>query len=435
MAVLLSSAALVRAQRVTAQTKSASAVLSPAQMFAAAEKAERRGDFTAAEAIYRALTADRSMAFRNEARFRLGMLLARKRRYTQAAVLFRKVLDEEPTAQRVRLELAYALAKMGDEDAARREIRAAQAGGLPAEVAQLVDRFSAALRSQKPFGGSFEVAIASDSNINRATRSDTLGTVLGNFILDKSAKAHSGEGLAVSGEAYCRLPLGKNSALLVSATGFGDYYRQSKFDDVNPVLRAGPELALERVRVDIAAGIGRRWFGTHPFTDSVGGKVDLIYPVSSVTQFRLTATGDHLTNHFDALESGSVFSGTAVLEQSISERAGIGLAFAGARRALRDRGYSTTSVQATLFGYREIAHTTIATSLSIGRLVADRRLLLFPEKRSEWLFRGTFGATMRQFTFAGFAPTAQLTVERNHSTVELYDYNRTALELGVTRAF
>jgi hypothetical protein len=67
--------------------------------------------------------------------------------------------------------------------------------------------------------------------------------------------------------------------------------------------------------------------------------------------------------------------------------------------------------------------------------VADKRLLLFPKKRSEWLLRGIIGATFRQLTVRDFAPTVQLTLERNLSSVELYDYRRVALEIGIIRAF
>ena len=70
---------------------------------------------------------------------------------------------------------------------------------------RLVDRYSAALRAQKPLGASFELAIAPDSNINRATRSDTLGTVLGDFTLNQDAQARSGVGLALRGQVYGRL--------------------------------------------------------------------------------------------------------------------------------------------------------------------------------------------------------------------------------------
>jgi hypothetical protein len=47
----------------------------------------------------------------------------------------------------------------------------------------------------------------------------------------------------------------------------------------------------------------------------------------------------------------------------------------------------------------------------------------------------SLGATLRQFTFAGFAPVTRLVIERNHSTIEFHDFKRTRTEFGVVRPF
>lgn len=434
MAFAIAAAAMVAPPQPSLATSNA-IVLSPAEMFRLAEEAQQRGDIAAAEILYRALTADKSLQLRNEARFRLAMIYATQREYTQSVPLLRQILDEQPSAQRVRLELARILVLLGDVVDARRELKAARAVGLPPDVAQLVDRFSAALRSEKSFGGSVNLALTSDTNINRATRSDTLGTVIGDFVLDKDAKARSGEGVTFDGEVYRRVDLGTDASLLGSLSGSGYFYGDKQFDDVALVAKMGPELQLLRSRVIFSAVIGRRWFGGQLFTSSVGAAFDLTRPLSSVAQFRVSATADHIIDHENSLETGEEVSGTTTVEKALSARTGVGIALTGVRRALRDSGYSTTSGQATVFGYREFGKTTLAASLSLGRLLADKRLLLFPERRSEWFSRGILGATFGQFTVQGFAPTVRLTFERNRSTVGLYDYKRTALDFGLTRAF
>lgn len=409
--------------------------LTPAGMFELAEQAANTADISTAEAIYRALASNPSVEIRSEARFRLALLVAREGKLADGATLLRQVLDEQPGAQRVRVELAGLLATMGDISGARRELRAAQAGGLPPEVAQMVDRFSAALRARKPLGGSLAVALASDSNINRATRSDTLGTIIGDFLLDEEAKALSGRGLAIDGQGYGRIPLGTQHSVLMSLSGSADLYRKSRFNDVTVVARAGPELSLGRARLNLSGGAGRRWFGGQAYTTSTGARFDVTHPIWSAAQIRASGAADRVRNHRNALESGWLFSGSTGLEIALSPRSGVGVALGGLRRSARDSGYSTTAGQVTLFAYREIARMTVTGSASVGRLEADKRLFLYPEKRSETLFRGTIGTTMRQLTFRGFAPTAQLTLERNRSSVEIYDYRRTAFELGITRAF
>src|SRR5262249_27138482 len=141
--------------------------------------------FADAERIYRALARDPDPDLRAEARFRLGMMLATQHRYRAAAIAFRTLLDEKPGANRVRLELARVLALMGDDDAARRQLRQAQSMGLPPDVAVTVGRFANALRTSRPVGGSIELSLVPDSNINRATKAATVDTVIAPLTLDR----------------------------------------------------------------------------------------------------------------------------------------------------------------------------------------------------------------------------------------------------------
>lgn len=409
--------------------------LAPAAMFHVAEEAVRNADISTAETIYRALASNPSIEIRSEAKFRLALLIGKEGRLADGATLLRQVLDEQPGAQRVRVELAGLLAMMGDISAARREIRAAQAGGLPPEVAQMIDRFSVALRAHKPVGGSFSLAVASDSNINRATRSDTLGTIIGDFVLDEEAKAHSGRGLAFDGQGYGRVHLGGDHSMLFSLSGSADLYKKSRFNDVTVLARAGPELRLGSARLNLSGGAARRWFGEEPYTTSIGAGFDITRPILSIAQVRASGTGDRVRNHRNALESGWQFAGSTAVEFALSPRSGAGVAVSGIRRSLRDAGYSTTAGQVTVFGYRDLGRMTLTASASAGRLEADRRLFLYPDKRSETLLRGTLGATVRQLTFRGFAPTAKLTLERNRSSIAIYDYRRAAFEIGIARAF
>jgi hypothetical protein len=78
---------------------------------------------------------------------------------------------------------------------------------------------------------------------------------------------------------------------------------------------------------------------------------------------------------------------------------------------------------------------TLYLSGGVRRTEGDARLFLFTDRRREWLYQASAGATFRRVTFHGLAPTVRLTFERNVSTVGIYDYRRLAAEIGVTRAF
>jgi hypothetical protein len=218
---------------VDSSPKSAGIGLSAAQVFALADKAREKRDFATAEMAYRALSQDPNLEIRTEARFRLGMMLVDDfKRHSDAAVEFCRILDDKPAAARVRLKLARMQAALGNFTAARKELRAAQAAGLPPAVEQMVRFYSRALNARKPFGGSIELALAPDSNINRATRSNTLGTVIGDFALDKDGQAKSCLGGNFQGQGYARIGIEPGADLLVRASGSAVVYGKAGFNDV-----------------------------------------------------------------------------------------------------------------------------------------------------------------------------------------------------------
>jgi hypothetical protein len=411
-------------------------VLTPAQMVKLAELAASRGDLPMASRIYAALERNPDSDIRAEARFRHAKQLLGEKRNRDAALLLRSLVDEKPDAAAARLELAHALDLMGEADAALRELRAVQSGGLPPAVARLVDRYSQALRASRPVGASFEIALAPDSNINRATRSSSLGTVFGDFDIDQQSKAKSGTGLSLHGQAFRRLRLGAgDNSLLFRVSGFADVYRKMDFNDIALDAAGGPELRMGRNQINFELGATQHWFGQKPFMRSARLGAVWARPIGSRMQVRLTGTAALIDNQLNDLEDGKSYAGRIELERALSPTTGIGLNFSIDREALKDPGYATTGWRAGLIGWHDVGRMTFTAEGDFGKLNADERLLLFPDKRADRYYRFSVGATFRQLQFGGFAPLARFTIERNRSTIEFYDYRRARSEVGVVKAF
>jgi len=410
--------------------------LSAAQLFVYADTARDAGNFGVAEAAYRALSSNPDPELRTEARFRLGLMLAdRQQKYREAAVEFRRILDEKPGAARVRLELARMDAMLGNLGAARREMRAAQAAGLPPEVERMVRFYAAALQARKPVGGSIEIALAPDSNINRATRSDTLGTVLGTFALDQNARARSGLGLALRGQGYLRTGLDRRSSLLVRLDTSASLYRDPQFGDVIVSVQAGPEYRSGTDRITLSAGPTWRWYGAQPYSRAIGGDAALQHPMGAKAQGRIAAGIVHAANLRNSLQTADTFSLGAGYDRALSARFGGGLGLNASRTAARDPGYSDVTLGASAYVFREIGRTTLVVALGYNRLEADARLQLYPRRRTDDRFTATAGATWRALQWHGFAPITRLRWERGRSTVDIYGYRRVAAELGIASAF
>ena len=410
--------------------------LTPAQLFDFAEQAKARADFVTAETAYRALATNPDIEIRTEARFRLALMLADQlHRPAAAAIELREILDEKPKAARVRLELARMDAQLGRPGDAGRELRAAQAAGLPPEVQQLVRFYASAFEDQKPLGYSLGLAIAPDTNINRATKADTLGTIIGDFTLDENAKAQSGVGLALQGQVYGRLGIDEKTRLLVSASGRGSIYRQSQFNDVFAALQAGPERAVGRGRINLNASVSWRWYGGSPYSRALGGTASWRHPLGKRGRVQLGAAVSRDHSLRNALQDATDYSLSVQYDRAFSARFGGGLQLSSARGAARDPGYSTASGNAGIYLFREFGSITGVLNLGYGHLEADQRLFLYPRRRIENRYSAGLAVTFRSLRLGQFAPLARIGFERNKSTVEIYDYSRFSGELGLTASF
>ena len=405
------------------------------QLFELAARLEKRGDSRSSVAVLGLLEKDPNPDVRNEARYRHAVMMEAEGRDQDAAILLRKVLDEKPDAAAARLKLATMLQKMGDEGAALRELRALRTIDLPPTVARFVDRLSASLQATKPLGFQVEFALAPDTNINRATRSDTLGTVLGEFTLDEESKSKSGIGAALRGMAQARRPLTGKSSLVVRASGEARLYRDKDFNDISLDVSVGPEFQLGKTRFTAEAGVVQQWYGMDPYQFGLRLAGSATRSVGPTSQMRVDAGYRTVNNRLSNLQDGHGLSARVRYERALSPSTLVSMSIGLDRFKARDDAYSTRFIGGGISAYRDIGRMTLSAGVEVGILKSDERLLLLPEARDDRLIRFQLGSVFRQLTAGGFAPMMRFVVERNKSTVEYYDYTRKRTEFGVVRAF
>ncbi|MXO63840.1 tetratricopeptide repeat protein [Qipengyuania oceanensis] len=404
-------------------------------MLRLSQAALARGDRLLASRILEALLEDPQLGIRNEARFRLAMLASSTGDWGRAGGLLRRILDEEPGAQRARLELARVQSEMGQLDAARKTLREAQAGGLPPDVARLVDRFSAALRDRRPYGASLNFAFAPDSNVNRATRSDTLATVIGDFDLAKEDKQRSGIGVSIGGEAFARLRLDEATTIVTRAGIASNIYRRGRFNDHLLVGSIGPEFDLSSGRLLLSFGAQRRWFGGEQVYNAWDLQARWQRPIGRRTQVQATLGYAYYDYRANELQDAHLVSATGSWERALSRRSGMSVTLGGTRQIARDPAYSSVSGQVGLVGWLDLSRTTLFGALHYQHSENDRRLSIYPKRRSDDYLKAGIGATFRGLSWHEWAPQFKLSWESNRSPIEIYDYQRWRSEFGIARAF
>lgn len=429
MAVAGAAAACVSGPDVTCVTG-----VKAAQLFEAAIRFEAAGKADRAIAILIALERDADADIRAEARFRLGNLYERIGRPDAAIAAYRRVLDERPAASRVRLELARLLAAQGAERAALAELRRAGSAGLPEDVARVVDAFSTALRSRRRLGATLEIAIAPDSNINRATRVRSIDTVIAPFTLSDDARGRSGVGASIAAQGFVRGRIG-GTAALARASLRADLYAAHRFDDVALSIVAGPEFQTRSTRVRPAPIVQRRWFGGRRYSDAAGATVNVLAILSPASQLEIEGTVT--ANRYAAIRAQNGVSVDAALayDRALSPKTSARVTMRASRQGAEDRALATrTAAFGALVAYN-LGPATMFAQADVTRIVADRRQLLFPTKRADWRSDLTVGAVAQRWRIADLAPLVRVIHTRSRSTVELYDFRRTRVEIGFSREF
>jgi tetratricopeptide (TPR) repeat protein len=409
--------------------------VSAAAVFDAAEKLLARGERTNAETLLAAVTADRDPDLRNEARFRLAALRTADGAYDDAARLLRAILDEKPDANRVRLELARVLTMMGQEVSARRQLRQAQAGGLPDDVAANVDRFQTALRSRRRLGASIEAGLAPDSNINRANGDATVQ--LGNTIvtLDSNATAQSGLGVEAKGQAFWRPKITTDLDALVTVSVNADIYGKSQFNDIATTVAAGPELTKGRSRYRVQAIVGRRWFGGSRYSDTIGGSLSWQRGLGRVGQLQIDASVLDIDYAQNSLMDGLSYAGAIRYERALGARSSARLTAVVQRQDARAAAFANWTYGGELLVSRDIGRIGVYGSVGYYHTRGDASFAFPPARRDDDLITLEGGFVFRRFAVAGIAPVLRIRRTSNRSPVFFYDFTQTRIEVALTRDF
>jgi tetratricopeptide (TPR) repeat protein len=408
---------------------------SAAELFAAADAAAAEGDLLGAQHILEALTADPDPELRAEARFRLAAVREARGDLDGAVGALRELLAEKPQTQSARLELARILARQGKEGEAQRELRQAEAAGLPTDVARTVRRFSTSLGALKRRGASVELAVVADSNVNRGSGDLFIDTVIAPFELSPDARRQAGPGVSLGGVLWSRDSL-LGATFLTRAGVYADLFPgKGRFNDIQLSLTSGPELATPLGRIRPALAYERRWFGGERYSAGYGGALNWQMLQSERDQVQLDAAIVHQSVHNSIVLDGTRYAAAVAWDHAFTPETSTRLTVRGAVLDAFVRPESLRLAGGDLLAAHRFPPATLFAQAGYTRTWGLARLLLFGKTRADDRIDLTAGVIVHRLEFSGFTPLARLIYTRSRSNIEIYDYARVRLEIGVTREF
>ncbi|MDB5580036.1 MAG: hypothetical protein JWR80_5212 [Bradyrhizobium sp.] len=371
-----------------------------------------------------------------QTQFLLALLDRQEKDYESAIRRFHRILVDEPTAVRVRLELGRTFFESGDYANAERQFRFARAGKLPPAVLRNVDNYLFAIRGRKTFTFGFSLAIAPDTNLNAGPATDTVSLYGLPFQLSQNAKANSGVGLVVDGSAEWAPRLSKTMKFRIGTQLHRAQYRVTDFDDMTLGFYAGPRVNLRRWEFNLLGNVARRWYGDHVYTNMAGGSADTTYFLNRRVGIGVGLNLFHLQYVANPDQSGYGGNVAFNLFYTPTPASFVRATVQVGQLDARLPAYANHSYQLGIIYVREIAGgITIGLSPTYTRIGYDAPLAAFNATRIDHQYSGQITLLSRRIDIHGLTPRLAYTYTRNDSSISLYRFSRSRVEIGVTSAF
>ncbi|WP_176594119.1 surface lipoprotein assembly modifier [Sphingobium sp. EM0848] len=364
------------------------------------------------------------------------MIALARKDYRKAEWMFRKILEDDPSLVRVRLELARTLFLAAKDEDADYHFRLAIAQHPPKAVIANIARFREAIRARRAWRFNVNFGIAPDSNINSATdkeRVDILGLP---FKLDPGARSRTGTGVIAGGDASIRLFRDSELPLYVGIYGRMVRYPDHDFDDIYTGGEVGPEFRLSGGRLRVATTGLERWLGGRRLVTSLGGRLNFDKVIGGEWSLEASLSARHngyaRRSDVDGWDIEAILSANHALSPSA-----LGFAYGSIQRSIaEDPGQSNWQGRVGLGVLKEIGWgLRPQLGLEVGRQVNDAPLALFNGTRRDWRLQVSASIYKRDWNIAGFAPSLRVSYSRCFSTIDLYDQKRLRAEFGIAKAF
>ncbi len=374
-------------------------------------------------------------------------LFIREKNYSQAAAIYRRILIDNPSLIQVRLELGYVYFLMKEDDKARYNLRLVLAEKeLPPQVRNDIFNLLDVIRRRKSWGIYVSVGITPDTNVNTVSgRRLSCLNFMGIPIcreLDNAETDIGFQGLASLEYIYKFTDSwGLKSRLTVDAIDYQD--KQYSFWGIGSSL--GPRYVTDFAEYSIGVGYRQQWNDEHRYNYAPGAyaemSTDLSRKLSFYDRFSYNKINYNI-REYQVFNSHN-YANYARLVYSLNNYSYMTLS---AGVSYEDSRYKWNSYWRQNYGVgygRELPWGFIIyvePNFSVSQY-RDRRYFVNGKggveqwKRKDVMCGIYLSLSSKLLRVYNITPTLNYIYNKRTSNVFNYEYERSRLELGISRSF
>ena len=369
--------------------------------------------------------------------FLWGTIALKRGQWQTAIGRFRAMLARNPDLPRVRLDLALAYFQAGEDSNAAYHFRLALGDeDLPVVVRAHTLAFLDRIRRRKSWSVTGSLALAPDTNINNATSARQVELFGLPASLSEEARETSGVGVTANISGGYERRISPDLRLRVGAGLRTRTYRESDFNERVLSLRAGPRILFDKFDLRPQLTARQRWLGGDDYSLSYGTELSGNWTVAPT--WRLGASLGREWNEYETfLGDGHIDSLGLDLAHALGKATLVRGETALRREALDKDAYSWRELVVGLTVSRELSRGFVVSGGPVFRLREyGAPLPVFgPKARRDRTLGTRVTVSNRYVSLAGFMPEITVRHEQRESNLALYDYRRTAAEIGLVRSF
>jgi tetratricopeptide (TPR) repeat protein len=367
--------------------------------------------------------------------FMLGQCAFELQKFDEAIKYYQFILSKDPSAHRVRLELARALTASGQFKEAKKEFQAVLATNPPPVVGENIKRFIEMIEAQKNWYARVSVGYLYDSNVNAGPTAKSVLMFGVPFELSKDARERSDNGEMVSASFGYLSPMTKTfawqSEFSISHTG---YFRYHEFNSEIYSMSTGPSFRNTKWVISLPVLFDYSEIGSDRYSYALGISPQIQYALSQNIILSASWTGQSKYYYTSKDRTGTAWSANGSLRFNMSQSMFIQTVYRHTEEDTRKAYLDNKSDAINISFYTGLPMgMSLYLQPSISWIKYKEKEAAYDRARDDIQY--IVNANLSKDLGKGFGAALGYTYTRNDSNIAIYDYKRNQVTVQVSKAF